>query len=48
MHVIQNKNGVMTNVGVSIKKQMTGVVVKMIICGILVRMYLRYVRLMNI
>ena len=28
--VIQNKNGIMMNVGVSVKKWMTGVLVKMI------------------
>ena len=40
IHVIQNKNGVMMNIGVSVKSQMIGVLVKMIICGILARVIL--------
>ena len=40
IHVIQNKNGVMMNIGVSVKSQMIGVLVKMIICGILAHVIL--------
>ena len=43
IHVIQNKNGVMRNIGVSVKSQMIGVLAKMIICGILVRVMLRVI-----
>ena len=36
VHVIQKKNIIMMNVGVSVKNLMIGVLAEMIICGILV------------
>ena len=37
VYVIQSKNGITMNVGVAVKNKMTLVLVKMSICGILVR-----------
>ena len=36
MYLIQSKNGIIMNVGVSVKNKIMGVLVKIIICGILV------------
>ena len=48
VQVIQSKNGIMINVGVSVKNQMIGVVVQMTKFGILVRVIesaIRHVKL---
>ena len=37
VYVIQSKNGIMANAGVSVNSSMIGVLVKIIICKILVR-----------
>ena len=42
--VIQIKNGIMMNVRVSEKDSMTGVLLKMIICGILVYVIVNVIR----
>ena len=50
-YVIQSKNGILMNVGVRVKNQMTGVLLKIIIYGILVCAIvnvIRHVKLMNI
>ena len=44
VQVIQSKNGIMINVGVSVKNQMIGVVVQMIKFGILVRVIVSVIR----
>ena len=51
VYVIQSKNRVMMSVGVSVKKKMIGVFVKMILCGMLARVIvnvIRYVKMINI
>ena len=51
VYVIQNENGIMINVDVSVKNQMIEILVKMITCGILVRVttsVIRYIKLTNI
>ena len=51
VYVIQSKNGIKINVGVSVNNQMIGVLVKVIICGIPARVIvnvIRHVKLMNI
>ena len=51
MYLIQSKNGVMTNVGVSVKNKVMGVLVKIIICGILVSVIVNaiiHIKLTNI
>ena len=51
MYVTQSKNGIIMNVGVSVKNWMIGVIVKMIICRILALVIvnaIKHVKLMNI
>ena len=50
MYRIQCKNEILMNIGVSVMNYMTGVLLKMIICGILVRVIMsiiRHVKLTN-
>ena len=44
VYVIQSKNGIMINVGVSVKKLVIGVLVKMITRGILARVIMNAIK----
>ena len=51
VYAIQSKNEIMINVGVSVKNQIVGVLVRMIICGIRVKVIVnlrKHVKLTNI
>ena len=51
LQVIQSKNGIIINIGVSIKNKMIGILEKSVTCRILVRVIvsaINHVKLMNI
>ena len=48
IYIIQNKNGIMMNVGVSVKSKNTGVLVKKAIHATLVNVVVGLIKLVNI